>query len=150
MPATFLSDDVINSKELRDNQKYWFERAYANPVSVRSGDKKLVLLNREHAKDLYSLNHYTGMVMRFCQEQGVGISRSSGVFPWIKHLSEKAIAEFHNELLSTFLEVIRNKDWDLLEETLDAWIATAEAMTEPEMVELINTDLAKEEFTEVA
>lgn len=149
MPTTFLSDDVINSKELRDNQKYWFERAYINPVSVRSGDKKLVLLSREHAKDLYSFNHYAEMVMQFCKEQGVGISKKSNVFPWIKYLSEKAIIEFRNELLSTFVRVNRNKDWGLLQEMLDAWVATAEAMAEPEMVELINADLGKEEFTGV-
>lgn len=149
MVTTFLSDEVINSKELRDNQKYWFEKAYVNPVSVRSGNKKLVLLNREHARDIYTLNHYAKMIIQFCQEQGSGTTKESDVFPWIRHLSERAILEFHKELLSTFDDVIHSKDWDSLEEMIDAWIATSEAMTNPEMVELINADLNKEEFTKV-
>jgi len=149
MVATFLSDDVINSKELRDNLKQWFEKAYINPVSIRSGDKKLVLLNREHAKDMYLLNHYSKMIIQFCQEQNSGQINRSVAFPWIRHLSEKAIAEFRKELLSTFEDVIHNRNWLALEEMIGAWIATAEAMTNPEMVELLGSDLNSEEFTRV-
>jgi len=149
MVSTFLSDDVINSKELRDNQKQWFEKAYINPVSIRSGDKKLVLLNREHAKDMYLLNHYSKMIIQFCQEQNSGQTNRSDAFPWIRHLSEKAIAEFHKELLSTFEDVIHNRNWLALEEMISAWIATSEAMTNPEMVELLGYDLDGEEFTRV-
>jgi hypothetical protein len=64
-------------------------------------------------------------------------------------LSEEAIEEFNNELLATFEEAVYNKDWSVFEEMLDAWTATAEAMTNPEMVELIATDVSKEEFTKV-
>ena len=149
MVTTILSDEVINSTELRNNQKRWLDRAYSSPVSIMSGAKKLVLLNREHAKHMYLLTHYAEAIVQFCREQSSGEKRRSDVFPWIKHLSEKAIGEFNNELLATFEGAIYNKDWSAFEEMLDAWVATAEAMTNPEMVELITADLSKEEFTKV-
>ncbi len=150
MVTTILSDEVINSTELRNNQKKWLDKAYSSPVSIMSGPKKLVLLNREHAKHMYLLAHYAEEIIQFCREQGSGGKRHSDVFPWIKHLSEAAIGEFNNELLATFEGAMHNKDWSAFEEMLDAWVATAEAMTNPEMVELITADLSKEEFTRVA
>jgi len=149
MVTTILSDEVINSTELRNNQKRWLDKAYSSPVSIMSGAKKLVLLNREHAKHMYLLTHYVEAIVQFCREQGSGKKRQSAVFPWIKHLSEEAIGEFNNELLATFEGAMYNKDWSAFEEMLDAWVATAEAMTNPEMVELITADLSKEEFTKV-
>jgi len=149
MVNTILSDEIINSTELRNNQKRWLDKAYSSPVSIMSGNKKLVLLNREQAKHMYLLTDYVGAFIKFCREQNSGKKRESDVFPWIKHLSEEAIEEFNNELLATFEEAVYNKDWSVFEEMLDAWAATAEAMTNPEMVELIATDVSKEEFTKV-
>ena len=82
-------------------------------------------------------------------ERESGKKRESNVFPWVKHLSEKAEGEFHKELFLTFEEAMHSKDWSAFEETLSSWVATAEAMTNPEMLELITTDLSKEEFTRV-
>ena len=149
MASIILSDDVINSTDLRDHQAQWFKKALIRPVSITSGAKKLVLLNREHAKHMYSLSHYAEMIIQFCRERGAGKKRESDVFPWVKHLSEQAIEEFHNELFSIFEEVMHNRDWLAFEEMLNSWVATAEAMTNPEMVDLITTDLSKEEFTRV-
>jgi hypothetical protein len=149
MITTILSDDVINSTELRNNQKRWLEKAYVSPISIISGAKKLVLLNREHAKHMYSLIHYAEMIIRYCEERDSGKKGESDVFPWIKHLSGKAIEEFHKELFFTFQKAVDSKDWLTFEEMLNSWIATADAMTNPEMVELITADLAKEEFTRV-
>lgn len=149
MVVTILSDDIINSTELRTNQKRWLEKAYVSPISIMNGTKKLVLLNREHAKHMYSQIHYAEMIIQFCRERDSGEKRESDVFPWVKHLSKKAIEEFHKELFFAFQEAAHSKNWLAFEEMLNSWIATAEAMTNPEMVELINTDLAKEEFTRV-
>ena len=148
--TTILSDEVINSTDLRDHQKRWFDKALVSPVSIMSGSKKLVLLNREHAKHMYSLSHYAEMIILFCRERDSGKKRESDVFPWVKHLSEKAIGEFNSELLATFEEAMYKKDWSAFQEMLDAWAETAEALTNTEMVELITTDLSKEEFTRVA
>lgn len=149
MSTTFLSDEVINSTELRNNPKRWLDKACSSPVSIMSGARKLVLLNREHAKHMYLLTHYAGEIIQFCRERSSGKKGQSNVFPWIKDLSEESIVEFNNELLATFEEAVYNKDWSAFDEMLNAWVATAEAMTNPEMVELITTDLSKEEFTRV-
>jgi len=149
MVTTILSDEVINSTELRTNQKKWLEKAYVSPISIMSGAKKLVLLNRQHAKHMYSIIHYAEMIIRYCEERDSGKKGESDVFPWIKHLSENAIEEFHKELFFTFQKSVDNKNWLAFEEMLNSWIATSDAMTNPEMVELINTDLSKEEFTRV-
>lgn len=149
MMTTILSDEVINATDLRDHQKRWFDKALVSPVSIMSGSKKLVLLNREHAKHMYSLSHYAEMIILFCRERESGKKRESDVFPWVKHLSEKAIGEFNSELLATFEEAMYKKDWSAFQEMLDAWVATAEAMTNPEMVELITADRTKEKFTKV-
>lgn len=149
MATTILSDEVINSTELRNNQKKWLDEAYKKPVSITSGAKKLVLINREHAKHMYLFNYFGEMIIRYCQEQNSGKKRESDVFPWIKHLSKEAIEEFNVELFLTLEKSVQSKDWSDFEEMLDAWVATAEAMTNPEMVELLHTDLSKEGVTRI-
>ncbi len=149
MVRTFLSDEVINSKELRDHQKQWLEKASVNPVSIRSGSKRLVLLNREYARDLHLQNHYAQMVIQFCREQQSGQGGQSSVFPWIVHLSKEALGEFRRELLTTFDDAIRGGSMPAFEEMLNSWSATAEALTNPEVVELLSADLDSEEFTTV-
>lgn len=149
MANIVLSDEVINSSEFRGNQKRWFDKALVSPVSIMSGNRKLVLLNREHACHMYSLSRYAEMIIQFCKERETGKKSESSVFPWVKHLSKKSIDEFNKELFSTFEEAMRSKNWSAFEEMLNSWVATAEAMTNPEMVELLTTDLSKEEFTRV-
>ena len=146
MVTTLLSDEVINSTELRNRQKHWLDRAYISPVSIMSGTKQLVLINREKAKDLYLLNHYAEMIIHFCQEQSSGQNEKSSVFPWIKNLDKEEILEFHMELLSTFDEVVNNRNWRILDEMIDAWASTAEAKTNPEIKELINPKGRQREY----
>ena len=139
MTTTFLSDDVINSKELRDNQKYWLEKASINPVSIKSGARKLVILNREHAKYMYSFNHYAEMIIQFYREQ-IAHKGESSTFPWIKYLDNKAVEEFIKELLVTFDRAVSSQEWSAFEELLDDWKATANVASNP--------DLAKELLAE--
>ena len=123
---TILSDDLINSTEFRNNQSRWLNKAYESPISIISGKKKLVLLNREFAKNMYQLNNYAGLVARFCREQYNRPGKKSEAFPWIKHLNEKEIAQFHMELLSAFVDAIRDDNISVLEEVVGDWKATAE------------------------
>lgn len=149
MASTILSDELINPTELRNNQKKWFTKAYARPVSIKSGEKNLVLLNRDDAKFMYSLTHYAEMIMKYYRETHSGKNKVSTVFPWLKHLNDKEISEFTNELFSYFENALNNKSWVSFEEMLDSWIATAEAKTDPEMVDLLTTDIRKEKFTRI-
>lgn len=123
---TILSDDLINSTEFRNNQSRWLNKAYASPISIISGKKKLVILNRDYAKNMYKLNNYAGLVVQFCREQYNRPGKKSDAFPWIKHLNAKEIAQFHSELLSTFVDALHNDNISVLEEVLNDWKATAE------------------------
>ncbi len=136
MVTTILSDDVINAKELRDNLKFWFDKAERNPVSVRSGNKRLVLLNRQVARGMYLLNHYAPMVIRFCQERVFSANKST-IFPWIEHLNEEEIAEFRDELLLKLDSAAREDKWADFEEMLEDWKATAEVNSNPEIAKAL-------------
>ncbi len=136
MVTTILSDEVINSKELRDNQKFWFDKAEINPVSVRSGNKRLVLLNRQVAKDMYLLNHYAPMIIQFCQEGMFGTNKSA-IFPWIEHLNEEEVVEFRDELLAKFNSAAREGKWGDFGEMLEDWKATAEVNSNPKITEAL-------------
>ncbi len=136
MVTTILSDEVINSKELRENQKFWFDKAEKSPVSVRSGNKRLVLLNRQVARGMYLLDHYVPMVIRFCQERVLNDNKST-VFPWIEHLNKEERVEFGDELLVSFDSAAREGKWADFEEMLEDWKATAEVNSNPEIVEAL-------------
>jgi hypothetical protein len=138
MVTTILSDDVINTSQLRDQMRLWLEKAYIKPVSIMSGKKRLVLLNREHAKDMLLFNSYAKMIIQFCKELKSGVTKKSEVFPWIKYLSEDAISDFHIELLSTFVWVSDSNDWLILDELLDDWKATAEVESSPKLVRALS------------
>lgn len=137
MVTTILSDDVINSTQLRSQQKHWLEKAYTKPVSIMNGEKLWVLFNREHAKDILLFNNYAGMIIQFCKEQKSGVTKESDIFPWIKHLSEDAILDFHMELLSTFVEIVKGGDWLTIDELLDDWKATAEVESNPRLAKAL-------------
>jgi len=148
MVGTILSDELINSTELRNNQKEWLDRAYINPVSIKSGHKRLVLLNRDDVRDMYTLNHYAETIIHFCQEQLSGFGKSA-IFPWIESLTQEEVEEFKTELITTFVKATRRRKWSTLEEIIRDWAATAEAKTNPEVMELLATDIDEEEFTRV-
>jgi hypothetical protein len=138
MATTIFNDDIITSTDLKMHLKHWFERAYISPISVKSGAIKLVLINREQAKHMSLLNYYAEMIIKFCQELHSQQTNKSDVFPWVKHLDKEEIVEFREELLATFTDAAHSGNWLALEEMLNAWIATAEAKTNPEIMELIN------------
>lgn len=133
---------------MRNNQKQWLDRAYITPVSIKSGHKRLVLLNRDDARDMYTLNHYAETIIQFCQEQASG-SGKSAIFPWIESLTQEEVEEFKTELITTFVKATRRRKWSTLEEIIRDWAATAEAKTNPEVMELLATDIDEEEFTRV-
>jgi|WetSurMetagenome_2_1015567.scaffolds.fasta_scaffold109394_2 hypothetical protein len=149
MVTTILSDELINPTDLRNNQRKWLEKAYITPISIMSGNKSLVLLNRDYAKHMYSLLHFAEMIIQFCKEKDAGKVKESAVFPWTKNLNDKEIQEFRQELFNAFETAKNNKDWAAFEEMLDAWVATAEAKTNPEILEYLSVEHTKDEYTRV-
>ena len=129
MDTTFLSDEVINSTELRNNQKKWLDKAYVTPVSIVSGDKKLVILNRDHARQIFSLAHYADMIIRFFLVE-------------TEYLTKEEREEFQAEATLTFEKAAESKDWSAFEELLEDWKATANVDANPKLAKAL---LAKED-----
>lgn len=125
---TVLSDEIINSTELRNNQKKWLDKAYTSPVSIVSGDKKLVILNRDYARQIYWLAHYADMIIRFFLVE-------------TKYLTKEEKEEFQNEASVAFNKAVENQDWSAFEELLEDWKATAGAAGDSKLSEAL---LAKE------
>jgi len=138
MATTIFEDEIITPTELRSKQKHWLDRASDTPVTIKMRNHSLTLLNREDAKDMCLLRYYTKMFIQFCYERNSKQLGKSDIFPWIKHLDKQEIEEFYEELLSNFKDTVYSKNWLALEEMLNAWRATAEAKTNPEIMELMN------------
>ncbi len=136
MVTTVLSDEIINSTELRNNQKRWLNKAYISPVSVMSGNKKLVILNREQAKHMYFQTQYAEMIIQLYREQEAN-KKESRVFPWIKYLDDGEIEEFKRGLLVAFERAASSREWLVLEELLDDWKATANVASNPALVKAL-------------
>lgn len=148
MVGTILSDELINSTELRNNQKEWLDRAYISPVSIKSGRKRLVLLNRDEARDMYTLNHYAETILQFCQEQFSGLGKSA-IFPWVEYLTQEEIEEFKTELITTFVKAIRRRKWHIIEDIITDWAATAEVERNPQLSKLLKAKLEPSSYVEV-
>ena len=148
MVGTILSDELINSTELRNNQKEWLDRAYISPVSIKSGRKRLVLLNRDEARDMYTLNHYAETIIQFCQEQFSGLGKSA-IFPWVEYLTQEEIEEFKTELITAFVKAIRRRKWHIIEDIIGEWAATAEVERNPQLSKLLKAKLEPSSYVEV-
>ena len=140
MGSTFLSDAVISPTELRIRQKQWLDRATENVVTIVSGRKQLVLVNREHISKLYAEKHYSELVIRYCQE--LDKKTKSNAFPWTEQLNDEEKLEFHNELLATYMDAISTNNWLPLEHLIEDWKATAQAISNPALAKSL---LAKED-----
>ena len=147
--TVLFTDEIVTGTELKARQKMWFEKAARAPVSVTSGKKKLVLFNRDTARQMYAYNHYADLLIRLSREQRAGRGASSDVFPWLASLRAEEVAEFYDELLAGFEKVSGSNQWDELQQLLDAWQATAEAKTNPATAELLKSSRGQREYVKL-
>ncbi|MDV2989076.1 MAG: hypothetical protein P3T54_02790 [Dehalogenimonas sp.] len=145
MPTIF-NDEIVTATELKAKQKMWFEKAWRNPVSVTSGKKKLVIVNRETARQMYAFNYYADLLIRLGRELRLSPTSGSKVFSWMIHLNAGEIDEFYDELLAGFEEAASHNQWEQLEELLAAWQATAEAKSNPATAVLLKDGQAVREY----
>lgn len=149
MINTLLGDDYVTASEFRKNQKMWLDRACRNPVTLNYREKQLVVVNRDSARRLYALSYYAQQVIEFCQERVTGSGNISRVFPWTQHLDEKELEEFHVDLFTTFMNVQHGDDVLDLEEMLNGWIATAKALADPDVADMLTANQDDAEYTKV-
>ncbi len=61
----------------------------------------------------------------------------SRVFPWLKHLSPADTAEFYADFFSALEQAIPEKNWTILEQTIESWQATAEVLADAELTTIL-------------
>ncbi len=72
------------------------------------------------------------MVVQITERYGI-----SRVFPWLKHLSPADSAEFYTDFFSALEQAIQEKNWTILEQTIESWQATAEVLADAELTTIL-------------
>ena len=153
MNSIIFDDSIISSTELKKNQKRWFDKALKSPVSItnRSG-KQLVLLNREQAHYLILARDYAEKIIKYSNDIKKEIKAegfNSDVFPWAKNLSKDDKIAFRDELIFTFAELLNTNEWSALDEIIESWKATGEALTNSKFMEVVNSKPGDRKFTKI-
>lgn len=65
---------------------------------------------------------------------GYNVSR---VFPWLKHLSAEQTTEFYADFFNALEQALQEKEWSILEETIESWRATAEILADPDLTAVL-------------
>jgi hypothetical protein len=153
MVPKIFDDTIVSATELKKNQKAWFEKAYNTPVSVTSSKgRNFVLINRELMSSIYKAKETGEDVIRYFydlkKEADTG-EFSSEVFPWAKYLGSEDRIKFGDELLSSFIQLVSTNNLDLIKEVISEWRATAEALTNAQFMDVVNTKKSDMNYTEI-
>ena len=126
-----FGDEVINSTQLLRNWGKWATRANRHPVTFLYKGDPLTIINRSHICKLEKKLHYTTLVLMFCQESIEGRISDSPSLPWAKYLNKTHLDALFYELISAYKESEAKDDWDIIQNVLDDWKATAELESNP-------------------
>ncbi|MFC1869896.1 hypothetical protein ACFLYE_01335 [Chloroflexota bacterium] len=137
-----FSDDVINSTQLLRNWGKWAARANQHPVTFLYKGDPLTIISRNHIGKLEKKLYYTSLVFMFCQESIEGKIDDSSALPWSKYLSKSDRDALFYELINSYKESDAKDDWDIIQNVLDDWKATAEVESSPKLAKAL---LAKED-----
>lgn len=78
--------------------------------------------------------------------QIVAGDRINRVFPWLKNLSSDQVAEFYTDFFDALERALQEKDWLVLEDTIENWQATAEVLADPELTTLLTEPVSEDEL----
>jgi hypothetical protein len=138
MMNTIFYDEIINSSDLRKNQKRWFELAVNKPITINYGHRQLAIVNREDLGNLYSAVSYLQMILQVCDE--FKEDNKSRTLIWANDLSDEDKTQFQKELLTTALRACVTNKWDAVGELLEDWKATAEVEIDPELAMVLTEE----------
>lgn len=65
---------------------------------------------------------------------GYNVSR---VFPWLKHLSAEQITDFYTDFFNALEQALQEKEWVILEETIESWRTTANILADPDLTTIL-------------
>ncbi|MBN2240407.1 MAG: hypothetical protein JW712_11590 [Dehalococcoidales bacterium] len=153
MVSTIFDDSIVSATELKKNQKYWFDKAYSTPVSITSSKgRNYVLINREQIGTVFKAKEISEELIRYCyelkKETETGFF-TGDVFPWARFLNQDERMEFGDDLMKAFVIGSKLDDFELVGEVISEWKATAEALSNAEFMEVINTESSDRSYTEV-
>ena len=147
---TVFSDEVVQVTELKRNQRYWLDRARkTGGVTIVQGKlADLVLAPRQAVAESAQAVHYARMMSQFFLEtvRADRELKDSVVFPWFKDLDEEDRQEFYQELVETFARCMTTGRWNVFDELLEDWQATAEASRNQELLEAWRTRGRAEDY----
>jgi len=59
------------------------------------------------------------------------------VFPWLERLSPEQTAEFYADFFNALEQALQEKNWSVLEATIESWHATAEILASAELTAIL-------------
>ena len=116
---------------------------------VKQGNKYAI----GSGKAIYKTKEIGEQLIKYCYElkrEDETDEFSSEVFPWTKHLSNEERILFSKELMESFLQLISVNDFEPFEEVISEWKATAEALTNPQLMDVVNTKDSDRSYSEIA
>jgi hypothetical protein len=144
MTTTLFSDDIVNASEFRTKQKYWFNRASSNPVTITYGSRNFAIMEREKISNLYVRKYYLELVIRHCDEVLKGVD--SSIFPWLSYLDDGEKKEFHNELIASVAKAVTADSWSTVDELIEDWKATAETKSNSAVMKALKAKVSKDDY----
>jgi hypothetical protein len=111
-----------------------------------------ILISRESMRNIYKAQETGEEVIRYFhdlkKETETG-ELNSEVFPWAKNLDSEDRIKFGDELLSSFIQLVSTNNLDLIREVVSEWQATAEALTNAQFMDVVNTKKSDMNYTEI-
>ncbi len=147
MITHILNDEIISATKFRNSQSYWLGVASKRPVTVTTGDNKVVVFSRERVRELYLGRHYLESAIKLCNEIERG--NKSTVYPWLEYLDAEEIEQFQVEYIDNILASIANDKWENVEELLEDWQATAETKNNPAVMKALKAKARKDDYVTI-
>ena len=142
-----FGDDIISATKFRNSQSYWLGVASKRPVTITSGDNKVIVFNRERVHELYLGRHYLESAIKLCDEIEKG--GKSTVYSWLEYLDSKERGQFQVEYINNILISMVTGKWDNIEELLEDWKATAETKNNPDVMKALKAKVRKGEYVTI-
>ena len=143
-----FSDDVINSTQLIRNWSHWAAKAHNHPVTILYKDAPITLISRRYISELSQKLHYTYLIFSICQFIE-GRADSCDALPWINYLNDDLRQEFFQDSLSAYAESDAKNNWNIIQEIIDDWKATAEVESSPILVRALLAGEEPSEYVEI-
>ncbi len=139
MEKTMFSDEVVRATDLKNRQRYWFDRAReTGGVTIIQGKvADLVLASRQRVAETAEAAAHARTAAQFLREV-ITLERppaESAVFPWLRDLDDEEQQEFLREFVDLLARCSTTGRWVRMEGLLEDWQATAAAKHNPDLLE---------------